>query len=305
MAAWLTSGDGCVTELLVWLRGCKWSFVLFHNPKQHTDWWVLLDFIHISVPCPQFGVYRRSRARTWKLNSSPRLWIEFSGWFVKGRMFTKLLTFELDTQDGRFVQEAQLTFPPPLESESALQLLDAVSHPLQRLSNVTSLWCPALFGNLIFLLEPPTGGAHCLQVYYVRSPSLDPQPFSAKFHQQTCSSSRRPTACRNLESIKQPAGGGRVGGADGGGKWKKWGDGGEKEQNTKIVHIPPFCLALLPHPSFPHTHTHTHTHTLACELPLKIQTTPQAVPAFFFYVSSTILQVLFLMGHKQTAVSAV
>lgn len=34
-----------------------------------------------------------------------------------------------------------------------------------------------LFENRIFLLDPPMGGAHCLQVYYVRSPSLDPQPF--------------------------------------------------------------------------------------------------------------------------------
>lgn len=33
-----------------------------------------------------------------------------------------------------------------------------------------------------------------------------PTTFSAKFHQQTCTSSRRLKACQNLESIIQPAG---------------------------------------------------------------------------------------------------
>lgn len=31
--------------------------------------------------------------------------------------------------------------------------------------------------KIIFLIQPPMGGAQCLQVYYVKSPSLDPQPF--------------------------------------------------------------------------------------------------------------------------------
>lgn len=68
---------------------------------------------------------------------------------------------------------------------------------------------------------------------------------------------------------------------------KKWGMGVKRNriQNCSYTAL---CLALLPFPS--------HTHILVCELPSKIQTTPQAAPAFFFYVFSSILQVFFFNG---------
>lgn len=137
-----------------------------------------------------------------------------------------------------------------------------------------------------------------------QEPQPGPTAFSAKFHQQTCSSSRRPTARWNLESIKQPAGEGDWGGEGvGGGKGvkegsEKWGMG-EKRNRIQNCSYTALCLALLPVPS------HTCTHISVSVPPPPAPQNPDHSPtAFFFYVCSSILQVLFLMGHKQTASSA-
>lgn len=89
--------------------------------------------------------------------------------------------------------------------------------------------------------------------------SLDPQVFAPKFLLQPRRSSRRLQACRNLESIKQPAGGGGQGL-----RKRRWGDqvkkkkqqlgfgGGRKNRGTEgeeAVHMAPFTwlLATSPH----------------------------------------------------------
>lgn len=169
------------------------------------------------------------------------------------QLFQLSCAFELEASGGWSVQ---LTSPSPIETHcnsnppcscfSLSHTLDAVSHLLQRLSNVISLWSQLLW--VFFFLGPPLGGAHSLYVYYVRSPCLDPQPFSAKFHQQSCSFSRRPTACWNLESIKQPAGGGdrgkeggKVGGREGQVKSGGWG-----RKETEYKQDTPHASALHP-----------------------------------------------------------
>lgn len=145
-------------------------------------------------------------------------------------------TLELDTGDGRFVQEAQLTSLPPIETLCDLSLpcscfslsntLDVVSHLVQE---AVKCYFPLLSNALwksYFLTRAAKGRRSLPLGLLCQEPQPGPTTFSAKFHRQTCSSSRRPTACRNLESIKQPAGGrdrGREGGEgadEGGGEGK-------------------------------------------------------------------------------------
>lgn len=158
------------------------------------------------------------------------------------------------------------------------------------------------FENGVFLPGPPTGGAHRLQVYYARSasagtrnlfrqiPSADLQLF-----QEADGVAEIWKVLNNL--LVEGTGEGEEG-RKGGREGRRMKEGREKwgmgEQRNRIQNCSytALCLALLPLHSHTHTHTHinpptsqnTHTH---------IQTTPHTAPAFFFYVCSTILQVLF------------
>ena len=112
--------------------------------------------------------------------------------------------------------------------------------------------------------EPPMGGAHCLQVYYVRSPGLDPQPFppnSISRLEALPGGRRHAEIWKVLNNLLVGGGSGKGkvgGGADegeregcGGGGSKKWGMGEERKriQNCSYAALlprsAPFLLLLL------------------------------------------------------------
>lgn len=127
------------------------------------------------------------------------------------------------------------------------------------------------------------GGAHCLQVYYVRSPSLDPQPFPPNSISRLAA---LPGGRRHAEIWKalnnllvKGTGEEKVGGGGVKEGSEKWGMG-EKRNRIKNCSYTALCLALLPVPS--HTCTHISVSAPPPLAPKKSRPLPRQHFSFVF-----------------------
>lgn len=120
VVAWLTSGDGCVGEMLNWLWGCELSFVSSRNPKHNIDGWFYSSF-RAKTPT----IYNIHNKRTCKnknkkkFDSSPWLSVEII-WVICSKETDVNTTvrvapthLNLTPETADFVQGGSAQLPPP------------------------------------------------------------------------------------------------------------------------------------------------------------------------------------------------